>query len=166
MFAWIGGFALSGYGSSQDSFDRNLIPPELRAAIGFVAGMALLVGGIVMKRRELAVTSQTLCATGVVVLYAVTFACRSVYEFPLFGPFLTFLVMAVITAIAFTLAVKLDALVVAILGLVGGFLTPILLSTGQDNPVGLFTYIALLDLGLLRFQRRWHFLIVMGESRS
>jgi hypothetical protein len=33
-------------------------------------------------------------------------------------------------------AVRLDALVVAILGMLGGFLTPILLSTGQDNPLG------------------------------
>ena len=36
-----------------------------------------------------------------------------------------------------------------LLGLLGGFLTPVLISTGQDNPLGLFGYIALLDVGLL-----------------
>ena len=53
---------------------------------------------------------------------------------------------------------------VAILGLVGGFLTPALLSTGQDNPLGLFSYIALLDVGLLAlaFHRRWRFLALMA----
>jgi hypothetical protein len=47
--------------------------------------------------------------------------------------------------------------VIAILGLLGGFLTPILLSTGQDNPGGLFGFIALLDLGLLAvvLHRSW-----------
>jgi len=57
--------------------------------------------------------------------------------------------MVLITATAFLLADRLKALVVAILGMLGGFLTPILLSTGQDNPLGLFGYIAILDAGLI-----------------
>ena len=68
--------------------------------------------------------SQTLCATGVVILYAVTFACRSIYHFDFFGPIPTFLLMVLITTTAFILAVRLNALVVAILGMFGGFLTP------------------------------------------
>ncbi len=166
LFAWIGGFALflAVAFFIKYSFDHNLISEELRAAAGFVVGIGLIVGGIIMKRRELAVTSQTLCATGVVILYAVTFACRTVYHFPAFGPFTTFFLMMLITAAAFGLAVQLDAMVVAILGLLGGFLTPILLSTGQDNPAGLFSYIALLDIGLIAMalRRRWHFLILLG----
>lgn len=166
LFAWIGGFVLF-LGVAflvKYSFDRNLISPEVRVALGFLAGIGLVVGGVQMKRRELAVTSHTLCATGVVILYAVTFACRSVYHFNFFGPGTTFLLMVLITAVAFTLAVQLNALVVAILGIVGGFLTPVLLSTGTDNPAGLFSYIALLDAGLLAvaFRRRWLFLVFMG----
>jgi len=54
--------------------------------------------------------------------------------------------------------------VVAILGIAGGFLTPVLLSTGQDNPWGLFGYIALLDIGLLAVARRkeWNSLPILG----
>ena len=98
------------------------------------------------------------------VLYAVTFACRSIYHFELFGPVLTFLFMALITSAAFLLAVRSNALVVAILGMLGGFLTPFLLSTGQDNPLGLFTYVALLDIGLIliALNRRWHFLTALA----
>jgi hypothetical protein len=72
--------------------------------------------------------------------------------------------MALVTVVAFTLAVRLDAQVVAILGLLGGFLTPILLSTGKDNPVGLFSYIALLDLGLIAVVRRqrWNYLLLLA----
>jgi uncharacterized membrane protein len=166
LFAWLGGFALFlavGY-FVKYSFEHDLIPPEVRVALGFLVGLGLLVGGVVLKQRRYAVTSQTLCATGVVVLYAVTFACRAVYHFAFFGPLPTFLLMVLITATAFTLAVRLDAMVVAILGMLGGFLTPILLSTGQDNAPGLFTYIALLDAGLIAvaLTKRWHFLVALA----
>jgi hypothetical protein len=165
-FAWIGGFALF-LGVAffvKYSFDNNFVPPELRVAIGFIAGLGLLVGGVIMSRKNFAALSQTLCATGVVILYAVTFACRSIYHFEFFGPLPTFLLMALITTTAFLLAVRLNALVVAILGMLGGFLTPILLSTGQDNPLGLFGYIAILDAGLIvvALHRRWHFLAALA----
>ncbi len=165
-FAWVGGLALF-LGVAffvKYSFDNNLVPPELRVAIGFLTGLGLLVGGVVMSRKKFPTLSQTLCATGVVILYAVTFACRSIYHFEFFGPVPTFLLMALITTTAFCLAVRLNALVVAILGMLGGFLTPILLSTGQDNPLGLFGYIAILDAGLIlvALNRRWYFLSALA----
>jgi hypothetical protein len=166
LFAWVGGLALFlGVGFFvKYSFEHNLIPPELRVAIGFVVGVALLVGGVLLKRKENAVTAQTLCATGVLVLYAVTFACRSYYHFGFFGLIPTLLLMMLITAAAFLLAVRLNAIVVAVLGIAGGFLTPLLLSTGQDRPLGLFVYIALLDIGLLAVaqRQRWNALPILG----
>jgi hypothetical protein len=166
MFAWIGGFALF-LGVAffvKYSFEHNLISPELRVAIGFLAGITLVIGGVALKRKENVVTAQTLCGTGILILYAVTFACRSFYYFPFFGLIPTFALMSLITAAAFLLAVRMDALVVAILGIAGGFLTPVLLSTGQDNPSGLFGYIALLDIGLLAVARRkeWSSLPILG----
>ena len=162
LFAWVGGLALF-LGVAffvKYSFDNNLISPELRVAIGFLSGLGLLAGGVVMSRRDYPALSQTLCATGVVILYAVTFACRSVYHFEFFGPIPTFLLMALITTTAFLLAVRLNAMVVAILGMLGGFLTPALLASGQDNPFGLFAYIALLNFGLIlvALNKRWFFL--------
>jgi len=165
-FAWIGGLALflGVVFFVKYSFDNNLVPPRLRVSIGFLAGLGLLVGGVLMSRKSFPALSQTLCATGVVILYAVTFACRSIYHFEFFGPIPTFLLMALITTTAFFLAVRLNALVVAILGMLGGFLTPILLSTGQDNPFGLFGYIAILDVGLIivALNRRWYFLTALA----
>src|SRR6266403_2316251 len=166
MFAWIGGFAffLGVAFFVKYSFEHNLIPPELRVAIGFLTGIALVIGGAALKRKENVVTAQTLCATGILILDAVTFACRSFYHFPFFGLIPTFALMSLITAAAFLLAVRMDARVVAILGIAGGFLTPVLLSTGQDNPSGLFGYIALLDIGLLAVARRkeWSSLPILG----
>lgn len=166
LFAWLGGLALF-LGVAffiKYSFDNNLVPPQLRVAMGFLAGLGLLIGGIVLSRKNYAALSQTLCGTGVVILYSVTFACRSIYHFEFFGPLPTFLLMVLITTTAFLLADRLKALVVAVLGMLGGFLTPILLSTGQDNPLGLFGYIAILDAGLLAvaLRRRWFFLSALA----
>ncbi len=166
LFAWIGGLALF-LGVAlfvKYSFEHNLISPAMRVAIGFVVGLALIGGGLALRRKENAVTAQTLCATGILILYAVTFAAHSYYKFPFFTVLRTFAIMTMITAGAFALAVRMNAQVVGVLGLAGGFLTPILLSTGRDNPLGLFGYIALLDIGLLTVARRknWAALPILG----
>jgi uncharacterized membrane protein len=168
LFAWIGGLALF-LGVAyfvKYSFEHNLIPPEVRVAIGFLVGMGLVAAGVVMRRKEYAITAQTLCATGILILYAVTFACRAVYHFPFFGPVPTFALMTLVTATAFLLAVRMEAQVVAILGILGGFLTPVLLSTGQDAPVALFAYIGLLDAGLLAvaLHQRWLYLAPLAAA--
>lgn len=168
LFAWLGGLAafLGAAFFVKYSFDHDLIPPEVRVALGYLFALGLIVGGLKLARGRYAITAQTLCATGVVSLYAVTFACNSIYHFAFFGPLATFALMSLVTAAAFVLAVRLEAQVVAILGMLGGFLTPVLLSTGRDNPTGLFGYIALLDLGLIAvaLHRRWHFLAALGAA--
>ena len=163
LFAWLGGVAMF-FGVIffvKYAFERNLIPPELRVTLGFLTGIGLLIGGLLVHRLpRYRVLAQAFCATGVVSLYGVNFAAHSVYHFAAFGSLTTFGLMALITLVAFLLAVRLDALVVAVLGMLGGFLTPVLLSTGQDNVLGLFGYIALLDIGLLAVSRHggWRFL--------
>jgi len=166
LFAWIGGLALF-LGVAffvKYSFEHNLISPELRVAIGFAVGVSLVIGGLLLKRKENAVTAHTLCATGILVLYAVTFACRAYYHFAFFGLIPTFLLMMLITSMAFLLAVRLNAMIVAVLVIAGGFLTPVLLSTGEDYPLGLFVYIALLDIGLIAVaqRQRWNALAILG----
>jgi uncharacterized membrane protein len=66
--------------------------------------------------------------------------------------------------IASLLAARYSALPIAVLGLIGGFLTPVLLTTGRDNQTGLFTYIALLDAGVLAlaYSKRWRVLNYMS----
>ncbi|MDB6167728.1 MAG: hypothetical protein JWM88_592 [Verrucomicrobia bacterium] len=168
LFAWLGGLALF-LGVAffvRYSFEHNLIPPQVRVAIGFVVGIGLIAGGLKLPRKKYAITVQTLVGAGIVSLYAVTFACNSIYHFDFFGPLATFVLMTLITAAAFILAVRLDAPAVAILGILGGFLTPILLSTGVDNPLGLFGYLALLVTGLsaAALHRRWFYLVPIGAA--
>jgi uncharacterized membrane protein len=165
LFAWLGGLALflALAFFIKYSFDNNLIPPEMRIVIGFVVGLGLIVGGLRLSLSKSPVTAQTLCATGVLVLYADIFASHAFYQL-IPSSLATFVLMALITTAAFSLAVRLDAQVVAVLGLVGGFLTPILLSTGVDNPLGLFGYLAILDIGLIAvaFRKKWRHLVLLA----
>jgi uncharacterized membrane protein len=163
LFAWLGGVALF-FGIIffvKYAFERDLIPPALRIAAGFATGLALLGGGWWTHRRpNYRVLAQALCATGVLVLYGVSFAAHAIYQLPLFGNTFTFALMSVVTVAAFFTAVRHDALVVAVLGMLGGFLTPVLLPLVQDHPAALFGYIAVLDAGLLALavRGRWTFL--------
>jgi hypothetical protein len=172
LFAWIAGVGLlfTAIYFLKYSIDHGWIPPAVRAAMGFLAGAGLIVGGLASIRRAFATAGQTLVGTGIVVLYAVTVACRRYYEFDFFSDASTagtvasggFLVL--ITVAAFLLAIRLNAQVIALLGVLAGFATPIMLSTGVDNPPGLFGFIALLDLGLLAIalHRRWDYLATLA----
>ncbi len=168
LFAWLGGLAaLLAVGFFvKYSFDHDIIPAEVRVTLGFLLAIGLVIGGLKIDRARYAVTAQTLIATGVVSLYTVTFACRAIYHFAYFGALPTFLLMVLITGTAFLLAVRLEAQVIAILGILGGFLTPVLIKTGHDNPLGLFGYIALLDVGLVAvaLHRRWFYLVPLGAT--
>lgn len=170
LLAWLGGLAffLGVAYFVKYSFERNLIPPAARVAIGLFTGLGLVGGGLFLRRREYAVTSQTLSATGVVVLYAALFAGHALYHLAWLPQIATFFLMSIVTAAAFVIAARANALVVAILGMLGGFLTPVLLSEGGDQPVALFSYLALLDLGLLALalRCRWDFLGVLGAAAT
>lgn len=164
LFAWLGGLALflAVAFFVKYSFENNLITAPMRIGLGYLSGLGLIVGGLCLSRERSAVTVQTLCATGALILYATTFAAHARYHF--FGTAFSFALMSVVTVAAFTLAVRLNAQVVAVLGLLGGFLTPPLLSTGVDHPIALFGYLALLDCGLIAvaLRQRWNHLTLLA----
>lgn len=164
LFAWIGGLALflGIVFFVKYAFERNLISPAMRISIGYVTGGGLIAAGVIIRRRlDYVVLAQTLTATGVLILYGVTFAAHALYHFQAFGTVMTFIYMSLITVTAFSLSLWMGAPVIAVLGMVGGFLTPVLVNSGEDNPFGLFSYILLLDLGLLALAKRrgWDYLV-------
>lgn len=168
LFAWLGAFIgfLAVAFALKYSFDQGWVSPAVRVAGGLIAGIALLIGGLKLNRDRYAVTVQSLCGAGIVVLYADLFTAHAFYKL-IESSTATFLLMSLVTTVAFFLAVRLNAQPVAILGLLGGFLTPVLISTGQDNPLGLFGYITLLDVGLLAvaLRQRWlHLTLLAGVA--
>src|SRR5438046_375970 len=107
-------------------------------------------------------TADALAGAGMVVLYAAFWAASIRYG--LVPIPLAFVLMVAVTASGCVLSWRHGSQVIASLGLVGGFLTPLLLSTGADRPIGLFGYVLLLDTGLLYLarQRRWPVLALLS----
>ncbi|MDZ7343930.1 MAG: DUF2339 domain-containing protein [candidate division KSB1 bacterium] len=129
------------------AFDKNLISEPLRVFIGYLIGGGLNLAGARWHQKGFTIFAQGLIGAGIAVLYLTVYASFNFYQ--LVPQAFAFVLMSIVTAGAFFGALRYDALAIACLGWAGGFLTPILLSTGQANEVGLFTYIVLLDIGLL-----------------
>ena len=133
------------------SIEQGLIPPIVRVAIGFLTGVGCLFAAEKMRERDYGVTANALSGAGIIILYASVWAARVLYE--LIGTTPAYGLMILITIACGLLSWRHRGRDIALLGMIGGFLTPLLLSTGQDNPIGLFTYILLLDVGLLVLAR-------------
>lgn len=129
------------------AFDNDWFPEWLRVLIGLATGAGLLVGGARAHKKELRIFAAGLIGAGISILYLSVYASFNFYH--LVSQPVAFVMMSVVTVLAFSQAFKYDSRAVSLLGWAGGFLTPFLLSTGEVNEVGLFTYIALLDIGLL-----------------
>ena len=142
--------------------DKEWIGPAGRVLIAAAVGLGFLILGERLRKRYPSY-AYGLTGGGIAVLYAaIWFASGNKYG--LLSQPVAFALMAAVTATASLLAARYNALPIAVLGLIGGFLTPILLSTGVDNEIGLFTYIALLDLGVLAlaYSKQWRSLNYMA----
>ncbi len=155
--AVIGGvcLAIAGFLFLQHSIERGWITPLARVIAATIGGIACLVASFPLRRRGYAITASALAGAGAVILYAASWAASMLYGF--ISPFAAFAAMGLVTAACVHVAWKHGSQLVAVLGLVGGFATPLVLSTGQDRPFGLFGYVLLLDLAFLFLagRRRW-----------
>ena len=131
----------------QYAFANDWITEPIRVAVGVLLGLALLAGAARSASGGFQIFAQGLVGAGIAILYLSAYASFNYYH--LVGQPWAFVFMSAVTVITFTQAFRYNSIVVALLGLLGGFLTPFLLSTGEVNPVGLFSYLALLNLGLL-----------------
>ena len=137
------------------SFDNHLVGELGRIVIGLILGLVFLGTGEYFQRKKFQVYGQGFTGGGIGILYFSIFTAFSFYH--LITQPIAFVLMVLITLAASLLAVRYDSPVVGIFGIVGGFATPFLLSTGQNNRVILFTYIAILDAGVLlvAYFKKW-----------
>ncbi|MCC6234538.1 MAG: DUF2339 domain-containing protein [Verrucomicrobiales bacterium] len=168
LFAWLGGLALF-LGVAyfvKYSFERGLISPDARVILGLVAGASLVAGGMRLRNPIYAVTSQTLVATGVVIAYGALYSGHALYHLHWLPQGAALAAMTLVTAASIFLATRLNAQVIALLGLLGGFITPLLFPTGNDPGWPFFLYVALLDVGLLVILVRqgWHYQAVLASA--
>jgi uncharacterized membrane protein len=157
---WLGAIALALAGGFlvKYSVEQGLIGPTPRIVLGLVFGVGLLgVGEWIAKRYS--GLAQGLDAAGIAVLYAVLLAGTRLYE--LYPPGVAFAGMLLTTVTAVVLSLRRGQFV-ALLGLLGGFLTPILIGSTEPRPWMLLVYLGLLQSGLLVVSRKMRWWPVAG----
>ncbi|HYN22478.1 MAG TPA: DUF2339 domain-containing protein [Thermoanaerobaculia bacterium] len=161
LFSWMAGItlAIAAIFFLRHSIQHGWLSAPVRMAIGILTGAGLLVLCEWKAARRYPVTANALDAAGIAILFSTIFASHSLWN--LLGATPAFLLMALVAAVAVALAIRRDSPFIALLGLLGGFATPALLSTGEDRPFGLFGYLLLLNAGLawVALSRRWVILI-------
>jgi hypothetical protein len=164
LFSWIAGAALAiaGVLFLRYSMDSGWLTPEIRMAIGFLTGIALLVVCEMKAARRYPQTANAMDASGIALLFATVFASYALWH--LIPSIAATALLIMITGVAVLLSIRRESMFIALLGLLGGFATPILLSSGQDDPIGLFSYLLLLNGGLawVAYRKRWPLLIALS----
>lgn len=155
--AWLGGITIviAALFFARWSIDQGFFTPAIRVATMLVAGVSALAWAEVTLRRGYRPTANAVSGAAVVTLYAAFYAGHGLYR--LFDLPFAFAGMAFTTIAAAAVAVRHAALFTAIVGVVGGLATPLLLSTATDRPLGLFAYLTTLAAGFLHVaeRRRW-----------
>jgi|GEM_PF-1148971 len=151
----------------KHAFDVGWIGPGVQVLFAVITGVVLLAVGEYFLRREMRPLGQGLIGGGIMVLYAALFAAYSpdFYKEPVIeSQKLTFVLMCIVTIVGMALAVRHDAISISFLAILGGMLTPILVSTGTDARDSLFSYLLLLDLGVLgvAFYKKWRALDILA----
>ncbi len=136
------------------AFDNNWIGPSGRVMIGILLGAAMMPWSSWLLGRGYSYFSEGIVALGEATLFVSVWAGCSYYT--LYSRDVGFFGMILISSAMAAIALGRDSQRIAVLCLIGGYLTPILVSTGRDQQVVLFTYLLVLGPGML----------VMGERKD
>ncbi len=141
------------------SIDRNLLGPTARVAMSVLFGLSLLGAGLRLLGGRWRLLGQGFTGGGLATLYFSMYALGPLYGL-IEAPLLVFALMILVTITAGVVALYANSMLVAIFGIIGGFLTPILLHTDTPNLPGLYAYLLLLNLGILGIghARQWRLL--------
>lgn len=128
------------------SIDHELISPLTRILLGYLVGIVLLGLGIRL-RKAYTDFSAVLVSGAIAIMYLITYLAYSFYsllpQLAAFGMMVVFTILTVMTAIRY------NRQVIAHIGLVGAYAVPLLLSEGSGNVWILFSYIAIINTGIL-----------------
>jgi uncharacterized membrane protein len=141
--------------------EHELIAPEFRVAGVAAVGLVLLAIGWRLRKGPVGY-AVSLQGAGVAVLYLTVFAAMHLYG--LISPEAAFVLLALVAVSSAFIAVAQDSLALAVIGAGGGFLAPILASTGSGNHVALFGYYLVLNVGIVAIAwfKAWRALNVVG----
>jgi len=143
------------------AIDKDWINEPARVGIGVLCG-ALVMGFAHKLRKNYAAFSSVLVAGAVAIFYftiAIAF-----HDYHLFSQTVAFIIMVVITAFSSMISLSYNRKELAVLSLIGGFAVPFMVSTGSGNYVVLFTYIIILNIGILAiaYNRKWNIVTILS----
>ncbi|EKD81919.1 MAG: Membrane protein-like protein, partial [uncultured bacterium] len=124
----------------------------MRLVIGAFVGLGMIAASFKFERGRYDTMRHTLAAGGIGVLYSVFFAATLYYGY-LERP-LGFITLVTVSAAAFVLAIFHRGIAISVLGGIGAYLTPLLVSTGRGNLLTLFVYLAIVNIGIYQVVKR------------
>src|SRR5216683_495655 len=127
------------------SIESNLIGPRARLSLGVAAGVALLAAGLALhRRRDVPYLSEGLSGLGLGLCYLSLYAGHAYYSLLPAGA--AFALMFIVTVLGTVVAVVSERQVTAVLALLGGLLTPVLLARQEPRERELMGYLLVLDI--------------------
>jgi len=150
------------------SIAKGFIGPVGRVLLATATGAALIAGGLRLFKGRYGLLGQGLAGAGFATLYFSFFTAHQP-DYAIIGTMPAFALMILVTAVAGVVAVRFNSLLVAVLGLLGGYGTPLMIPTGNASVVGLFSYVLLLGLGMffIASRKNWrllHYLSFLATS--
>jgi uncharacterized membrane protein len=145
------------------AIDKDWINEPARVGIGILAG-ALILGVAHKLRKKYAAFSSVFVAGAIAVFYftiAIAF-----HSYHLFGQTVAFIIMVLITTFSSLISLSYNRKELAVLSLIGGFAVPFMLSTGEGNYVILFSYILILNIGILAlaYHKKWGIINILSYA--
>lgn len=134
------------------AWENDWVGPTGRVLLSAFTSLVMLAGGIRLMGREYRPLGQGLAAIGLAGLYVTAFGAHDFYG--LIPKTAAGLFMVVVTGCGVAIADRLDGRLLATLAWIGGYLTPVLLATGEDRAESLFAYLLLLGAGALVLDHR------------
>lgn len=136
------------------AIDKDWINETMRTILGFVAGAVLLF--VAERLCEKYRTFSSLLASGAFAVFYLTVAIAFHY-YNLFSQTVAFIILVFVTLMMSILAILYDRRELAVISLVGGFIAPFLVSSGEGSYIVLFTYLSVLNLGMfgLSLYKKW-----------
>jgi uncharacterized membrane protein len=139
------------------AIDRDLLDPLTRIILGYLASAGLLITALRIKNNYEAF-SAVLLSGAMASLYFVTYAAYDFYA--LIPQAMAFAMMVVFTVFTVLASLQYNLQVIAIIGLVGAYAVPFLLSDGSGKVLVLFSYMLIINAGILflSFIKNWKIL--------
>lgn len=143
------------------AIDKDWINEPVRVGIGVLCGA--LVMGIAHKLRKSYAAFSSVIVAGAIAIFYFTIGI-AFHDYHLFSQTVAFSIMVIITAFSALISLSYNRIELAVLSLIGGFAVPFMVSTGEGNYVVLFTYISILNVGILAlaYYKKWNLVNILS----